>query len=134
MSKAIQSAVGRATPSRELPEKQMGLVDTLVATGCTVKEASVEAGYKDSEGGRVAAQKTLKLPHVQAYMLKAVSEHLGTNAARAAARMVSLATEARSEYVQLEASKDILDRTGFKPPDRNRTEVLGDIQVKIDLN
>ena len=48
--------------------------------------------------------------------------------------MVSLATEARSEYVQLEASKDILDRTGFKPPDRNRTEVLGDIQVKIDLN
>ena len=44
MSKAIQSAVGRATPSRELTEKQMGLVATLVATGCTVKEASVEAG------------------------------------------------------------------------------------------
>lgn len=134
MSKAIERAVGQAVIDRELTDKQMALVDTLVATGCTVKKASVEAGYKDSEGGRVAAQKTLKLQHVQTYLLKAVSEHLGTNAARAAARMVNLATEARSEYVQLEASKDILDRTGFRPPDRSRTEVLGDIQVKIDLN
>ena len=133
MSNVVAKTVAEATPSRELTDKQAALVDTLVSTGCTVKEASVQAGYKDSEGGRVAAQKTLKLPHVQAYMLKAVAEHLGTNAARAAARMVTLATEARSEYVQLEASKDILDRTGFKPPDRTKAEVIGDIQVKIDL-
>jgi DNA-binding protein Fis len=133
MNNVVAKTVSQASPDRVLTDKQMALVDTLVSTGCTVKQASVQAGYKDSEGGRVAAQKTLKLPHVQAYLLKAVSEHLGTNAARAAARMVTLATEARSEYVQLEASKDILDRTGFKPPDRTKAEVLGDISVKIDL-
>lgn len=133
MNNVVAKAVSQASPDRVLTDKQMALVDTLVSSGCTVKQASVQAGYKDSEGGRVAAQKTLKLPHVQAYLLKAVSEHLGTNAARAAARMVTLATEARSEYVQLEASKDILDRTGFKPPDRTKAEVLGDISVKIDL-
>ena len=133
MNNVVAKAVSQASPDRVLTDKQMALVDTLVSTGCTVKQASVQAGYKDSEGGRVAAQKTLKLPHVQAYLLKAVSEYLGTNAARAAARMVTLATEARSEYVQLEASKDILDRTGFKPPDRTKAEVLGDISVKIDL-
>ena len=67
MSKAIERAVGQAVIDRELTDKQMALVDTLVATGCTVKKASVEAGYKDSEGGRVAAQKTLKLQHVQRF-------------------------------------------------------------------
>ena len=66
-------------------------------------------------------------------MMMQISETLGISAARAASRMVQLATNARSEYVQLEASKDILDRTGFKPPDRTQSVVDGEIQVKIDL-
>jgi hypothetical protein len=44
-----------------------------------------------------------------------------------------LASGAKSEYVQLEAAKDILDRAGFKPIDRSQVQVAGDIRVSIDL-
>lgn len=91
------------------------------------------AGYASGESGRVTASKTLRLPHVQVYMMQCVAEHLGISAGRAAGKLVSLATSARSEYVQLEASRDILDRTGFKPPDRKSSVVEGEITVNIDL-
>lgn len=123
----------RSLSERSLTEKQRALVDTLVAKGCSITEAAHEAGYAEGDSGRVTASKALKLPHVQAYMLQQVAEALGLSAARAAAKMVQLATNARSEYVQLEASKDILDRTGFKPPDRKQIVADGDIRVTIDL-
>jgi phage terminase small subunit len=119
---------------RKLTKKQMSLVDTLVATGCTLREAAEEAGYAEGESGRVTASKTIRLPHVQSYMMQRVNEQLGMNATVAAARVMNLATGARSEYVQLEASKDILDRAGFKPIDRSQVQVAGDIRVSIDLS
>jgi hypothetical protein len=66
-------------------------------------------------------------------MMQRINEQLGMNATVAAARVMNLATGARSEYVQLEASKDILDRAGFKPIDRSQVQVAGDIRVSIDL-
>ena len=119
---------------RKLTKKQMSLVDTLVATGCTLREAAGKAGYANGESGRVTASKTIRLPHVQSYMMQRVNEQLGMNATVAAARVMNLATGARSEYVQLEASKDILDRAGFKPIDRSQVQVAGDIRVSIDLS
>ena len=55
------------------------------------------------------------------------------NATVAAAKVLKLASGAKSEYVQLEASKDILDRAGFKPIDRSQVQLAGDIKVSIDL-
>jgi|TARA_R110000787_G_scaffold105382_1_gene212785 phage terminase small subunit len=118
---------------RKLTKKQSSLVDTLVATGCTLREAATQAGYAQGESGRVTASKTVRLPHVQSYMMQRINEQLGMNATVAAARVMNLATGARSEYVQLEASKDILDRAGFKPIDRSQVQVAGDIRVSIDL-
>ena len=118
---------------RKLTKKQSSLVDTLVATGCTLREAATQAGYAQGESGRVTASKTVRLPHVQSYMMQRINEQLGMNATVAAARVINLATGARSEYVQLEASKDILDRAGFKPIDRSQVQVAGDIRVSIDL-
>lgn len=118
---------------REPTDKQRVLVDTLVATGCTVREAAQAAGYAEGESGRVSASKALAQPHVQQYMMQRVSEQLGMNATVAAAKVLKLATGAKSEYVQLEASKDILDRAGFKPIDRSQVQVAGDIRVSIDL-
>lgn len=118
---------------RKLTPKQTALVDTLVATGCTLREAAREAGYADGESGRVSASRTIRLPHVQQYMMQRVTEQLGLNATAAAAKVMTLATGARSEHVQLEAAKDILDRAGFKPIDRAQVQVAGDIKVSIDL-
>ena len=118
----------------KLTDKQMALVDTLVATGCSIKEAAYEAGYAQGESGRVTATKTLRLPHVQSYMMQRVSETLGLNATFAASKLLNLARGAKSEYVQLEASKDILDRAGFKPVDKSQHLVAGEIKVSIDLS
>lgn len=120
--------------NKKLTDKQTALVDTLVATGCSVTQAAKEAGYAEGESGRVSASKALRQPHVQQYMMARVSEQLGLNATVAAAKVLKLASGAKSEYVQLEASKDILDRAGFKPIDRSQVQVAGDIRVSIDLS
>jgi len=120
--------------TRKLTDKQTKLVDTLVATGCSVTQAARDAGYAEGESGRVSASKALRQPHVQQYMMQRVSEQLGMNATVAAAKVLKLASGAKSEYVQLEASKDILDRAGFKPIDRSQVQVAGDIRVSIDLS
>lgn len=118
---------------RKLTKRQTALVDTIVASGCTVKEASVQAGYADGESGRVTASKTLRLPHIQEYMQQRVRESIGLNATKASNKMLELSSNAKSEYVQLEASKDILDRAGYKPIEKSMNLVTGNINVSIDL-
>ena len=118
---------------KKLTSKQAGLVDALVANGCSITEAAKLAGYAEGDSGRVTASKALRLPHVQAYMMQRVGETLGVNATIAASKLLKLAKGAKSEYVQLEASKDILDRAGFKAPDKHQHLVAGDIRVSIDL-
>jgi hypothetical protein len=123
-----------ALTERKLTKKQMALVDTLVAEGCSIKEASAKSGYAEGESGRVTASKTLRLPHVQQYLMTRVSESIGLNATTALSTVVKLASGAKSEYVQLEASKDILDRAGFKAPDKHLHLHNGDLKVQIDLS
>ena len=112
----------------------MLLIDTIVATGCSVTKASKVAGYSDGESGRVTASKTLRLPHIQEYMQQRIRETIGMNATIASRKVLDLASSAKSEYVQLEASKDILDRAGYKPVDKSMSIVTGGINVSIDLS
>ena len=114
--------------------KQRALVDALVANGCSITEGARLAGYASGESGRVTASKSLRLAHVQAYMMQRVAVTMGVSATIAAAKLVQLARGAKSEYVQLEASKDILDRAGFKAPERHMHMHAGDISVSIDLS
>ena len=117
-----------------LTEKQKKLVDTLVANGGSVKNASQVAGYSAGESGRVSATKALKTPHVQQYMMQQIADSIGINATIASNKLLRLASGAKSEYVQLEASKDILDRAGFKAPDKVMHSHVGNVNVKIDLS
>jgi len=118
----------------KITEKQKKLVDTLVAKGCSIKQASEDAGYAKGESGRVTASKALKIPHVQQYMMTAIAESMGINATKALNKIVQLSSNAKSEYVSLEASKDILDRAGFKAPDKVMHSHVGNVNVKIDLS
>ena len=117
-----------------LTYKQRLLVDTIVAEGCSIAKASQIAGYAKGDSCRVTASKTLRLPKVIEYMNSKVAEigRLGT--IPAIKNMVRLATNAKSEYVQMEASKDLLDRGGFKAPDRVQHQVGGNLSIKIDLD
>ena len=116
-----------------LTKKQKTLVDTIVALGCSIKEASSKSGYAEGEAGRVTAIKTLRLPHVQEYMQQCIRQSIGLNATIASRKVLDLASSAKSEYVQLEASKDILDRAGYKPVEKSMSLVQGNISVSIDL-
>lgn len=118
---------------RKLTKKQMALVDTLVSEGGSIAKAAERAGYAPGDSGRATASKTLKLPHVQQYMQQVVTERLGLDALKAVHRVATLADSAKSEYVQLQAAQDILDRAGYKPIDRSQVMVAGDIRVSIDL-
>ena len=117
----------------KLTDKQTKLVDTLVATGCSITEAAKVAGYASGDSGRVTASKALKVPHVQEYMMRCIQDSIGMNATIASSKLVRLAQGAKREYVQLDASKDILDRAGFKAPDKHLHLHQGDIKVSIDL-
>ena len=120
----------------ELTEKQKKLVDTIVTTGCSIKEAAKTAGYSSKgseEAGRVSASRTLRLPKVQKYMASRIADTLGLGAVSASKRLIELSSGARSEYVQLEASRDILDRVGLRAPEKVKHSFEGDIKVNIDL-
>ena len=119
---------------QRITKKQKLLVDTIVANGCSIKKASEIAGYAKGEAGRVTASKTLRVPHIQEYMQQRVRESIGLNATIASKKVLDLASSAKSEYVQLEASKDILDRAGYKPIDKAMHLVSGGIDVTIDLS
>ena len=121
----------------ELTDKQKALVDTIVATGCSIKEAAEKAGYSTKgspEAGRVSASRTLRLPKVQSYMQQSIARTLGLGAVSASRKLSDLSSGARSEYVQLEASRDILDRVGLRAPDKVAHNIQGDIKINIDLS
>ena len=120
--------------NKDLTAKQKELVDTIVATGCSITEASQKVGYAKGESGRVTASKTLRLPKVQQYLMQQVGHHLALASVSGMKRLRHLLDHAKSEYVQLEASRDILDRVGFKAPDKVKHTLDGDINVKIDLS
>jgi phage terminase small subunit len=125
-----------STKNDELTDKQKKLVDTIVTTGCTITEASKIAGYStrtSNESARVSASRTLRIPKVQRYMMECVSRTIGLGAVTASNKLIHLADKARSEYVQLEASKDILDRVGLRTPEKIQHNIGGDIKVNIDL-
>jgi len=120
-------------PETGLTAKQEALVEHLVANGGTIKDAAQAAGYADGESGRTSASKALALPHVQTYMMQRVRDEIGARATLALSQVTRLSQQAKSEYVQLEASKDLLDRAGLKAPDKHMHLHAGDIKVEIDL-
>ena len=121
----------------DLTDKQRALVDTIVATGCTIKEAAKKAGYSTNgseEAGRISASRALRIPKVQTYMQSRIAQTLGLGAVSASRKLIDLSSGARSEYVQLEASRDILDRLGMRAPDKVAHNIQGDIKINIDLS
>ena len=116
-----------------LTQKQKALVDTIVTTGKSITECSQMVGYAKGESGRVVASRTLRLPPVQRYMMERIANTIGLGAVTASKRLVELSNDAKSEYVQLEASRDILDRAGIRAPERVQHDIQGDIKISIDL-
>ncbi len=122
------------SPKDKLTAKQRALVDALVTTGCTITKGAEIAGYAKGEAGRVIASRTLRLPKVQSYMMNQIASTEGMGAIQASKTLTTLSGGAKSEYVRLEASRDILDRVGIRAPDKVQHSVSGELSIKIDLD
>ena len=120
------------TNNQSLTQLQQSFVDNYLANGGNGKQACITAGYSENSA-HVQASKLVKLPHIQQALLKGTAEAIGLGSAKAVQKLVSLSGGAKSEYVQLEASRDLLDRAGFKAPDRADIRLDSDIKISIDL-
>ena len=81
------------------------LVDTLVSTGCTIKEASKVAGYKGNSA-RVSASKMLHKPEVQKYMMAQIQQTIGISSAKAVNKLMSLLIFLPQVYVYFKFTCD----------------------------
>ena len=113
----------------KLTDKQLAFVSAYIAAGGVVGAAAQAAGYaSDNEGSRL-----LRNPNVINEIQKQMLAAIGTHAVSALDTMAKLSRSAKSDYVRLEASRDLLDRAGFKPPDRIDHRIDGTLSVSFDI-
>ena len=113
-----------------LTEMQARLAEGIVLSGKNKTAAIKSAGYASVTSGFNA----LRVPHVRDYIRALINEHLQDSSIVAVRTIRDLMTDARSDYVKLEASKDVLDRAGFKPVDRHAHFHAGEVTITIDLS
>lgn len=97
--------------ARTLTKKQKGFVKDYLETGNGVQSALKNYDTTDYATAGVIAVENLEKPNVKAY--------LESKAEKAAEFVYNLAEAAENEGVRLGASKDILDRAGYKPIEKS---------------
>lgn len=118
------------TKVRKLTDMQSLFVVAYLANGGNGKAAIKTAGYSGKYPEQHAS-KMIHKPHVRAAVMAQAADVLAMRLmARALHRMESL-TDAESESVQFHAAKDLLDRAGFRAPERTELRVSGDIRIDL---
>jgi phage terminase small subunit len=120
------------TPNGRLNALQDAFVDAYVSNGGDARAAATTAGYT---GQRLDHRTKALLSHpvVTAEITRRTAQALGHLAPKAVQALQRLVGGARSEYVQLQAAMDLLDRLGLRAPERIERQV-GELKVVIDLS
>lgn len=95
-------------------------------------QAARQAGYALSSARKVGWA-LLHRVDIQSHIRNLTAIVLSSSAPIAALSMQKLALSARSEMVRQQAAADILNRTGYRPPDRHEHVVSGGVSISIDL-
>lgn len=117
----------------KLTAKQDAFVDAYVANGGNGAAAAREAGYSE-KSARIEGHRLLRNPLIVKEVYERTVIALGASLPKALETVSKLSTEANSEYVRLEAAKDLMDRAGLKAPDRVEARLSGEFKVSIDLS
>jgi len=128
----MNSIIQRSDTS-PLTEKQDAFCDEYVANGGKGSAAAREAGYAE-KSAHVEANRLLKNPLILQEIYKRTALAVGAAAPRALMTIIGLSSDAKSDYVKLEASRDILDRAGLRAPDRVDHRIDGELKISIDLS
>lgn len=100
---------------QDLTKKQAEFVKEYLDTGNGVQSALKAYNTTDySTAGNIASE-NLNKPKIV--------EYLTSQAEKVASNMVRLALNAERESDQISAGKDVLDRAGYKPVDKQETKV-----------
>lgn len=102
------------------------------SAGGNATEAARLAGYAPEFASRRAFDLT-RNPAVREAIQSEMLAAIGDAAPGALASMAHLSRHAKSEMVRQVAAKDLLDRAGFRPPDRLMVAHGGSIDVDIKL-
>jgi phage terminase small subunit len=117
---------------RTLTARQQRFVHHYLANGGKGVEAAISAGYSEASAASIAS-KELRKQHVQQAVGRATLEAIGLYAVPALHRIVKLAEGAKSDYVQLEAAKDLLNRAGFAATPAGAVRLDHSLTVSFDL-
>lgn len=112
---------------KELTEQQINFIEYYLDLAHVTK-AAIQAGYSKqtaaSQGSRL-----LKNVKIQEYMAQrreerkeAIHLQLASYAEDAIQELYKLMKEAESESVKMQAIKDVLDRSGYKPVEKQETK------------
>ena len=113
-----------------LSPKMARLAEAVVLDGLSKQAAIKAAGYASESAGYAA----LRTEKMAVYQQQLIREHLLESSISAAQTVRALITQAKSEYVRLEASKDVLDRAGFSATMKHAHLHGGQLNIKIDLS
>jgi phage terminase small subunit len=98
---------------RRLTKKQKGFADKFLETGKMGQSALEVYDVKSMAVAAVIANENIKKPNVK--------EYLESHAPQAAIRIKELSAQDENLPVALGASKDILDRAGYKPVEKTES-------------
>ncbi len=94
--------------NEKITEAQQELVHVILHDGCNPTEAAKRLGRN-----KAWAFNTLRKQHVIEYRQQLAMMTLGWDATQAMATMREL-LDSKSQYVRLEAARDLMDRAGFR--------------------
>ena len=121
-----------APAARELTTKQAAYVEAYVDNGGHGTNAATTAGYSKTSAASESSR-LLRNPLIQQEIQKRMIMELGLSAPAALQQIKRLSRTAKSDYVKLEASRDLLDRAGFRAPDRVDVRLDSEVRVSLDI-
>jgi len=124
-----------AESSRKLTVRQARFVKLFVENGGFAAPAARDAGYTP-KSARFGSHKFLDIPHVLAAIRLEVQRKLDASVALAARVLETLAKDAKSEAVRLQAASALLDRGGLRLAQyvqHDHTHVLRDERSDAEL-
>lgn len=115
-----------------LTKKQCAFVVEYVSSGSDALSAARVAGYTENSV-RTAAWRLMNNPLIIEAISILTAEQITIHAPRAVQAILTLMKTARSDYVKLQAAQDLLDRAGFRPPDKVQHSLSGSMNVELNL-
>jgi hypothetical protein len=102
----------RAKPREQrLTKRQAAFVEAMITNGGQRREAAIAAGCSETSA-QVMAWKWLRHPLIAEELVRRTTELVAAQAPASVMKLVQLRESARSEFVQMESAKDLLNRAG----------------------